>query len=80
MLPPPPLCACPVCTADAPELFVAPLASIKAIRAHETRRGPNRLYCPRCGERLGLTEAVVDSVGYTHFVQPCSSCAALWVL
>jgi hypothetical protein len=61
-------------------MYVAPLAAIKAVRSREERRAPDRLYCPRCGERLGITEAVVDSVAYTHFVQPCGACAALWVL
>jgi len=80
MLAPPPMCNCPACLSVEPEFFVAPLASIKAIRAREPRQAPGRLYCPRCGERLGITEVVVDSVGYAHFVQPCAACLALWVL
>lgn len=80
MYPPAPLCNCTLCMGDAPERYVTSLASIKSLRAREERRKPDWLYCPRCGERLGITEAVVDSVGYAHFVQPCSACAALWVL
>jgi hypothetical protein len=77
---PPPLCTCDVCLTPEPELYVAPLAQLKAVRERDYRREPRRVFCPRCGERLGITESLVDSVGYAHFVQPCAGCAALWVI
>jgi hypothetical protein len=77
---PTPLCECSVCTQAQPEYYVAPLAQLRAVRARTARTATGRLYCPRCGERLGFTESVLDSVGYSHFVQPCAVCSALWVL
>lgn len=75
-----PLCSCPVCADPGPEFHVAPPAALDAIRSRSSRTAGQRIYCPRCGEPLGYTETVIDSVGYAHFVQPCRSCAALWVL
>jgi hypothetical protein len=77
---PPPLCECSVCLTAAPEFYVTPLAQLRAVQLRDSRREARRESCPRCGERLGITESVVDSVGYSHFVQPCAGCAALWVI
>lgn len=76
----PETCACPICLAEDQALYVAPLASIKAVRERRQRREAHRTRCPRCDAYLGLTEVVVDSADYAHFVQPCADCAALWVL
>lgn len=80
MLTPPPLCSCEVCTTDAPDAFTTPMAAIRAVCARDRRSRRDRVYCPRCGEMLGLTEALVDDSGCAHLVQPCGACAALWVL
>lgn len=77
---PTPLCECSVCIRDAPVYYVTPPAQLRGVRDRAASASYGRLYCPRCGERLGLTESVLDSVGYSHFVQPCAVCSALWVL
>lgn len=76
----PKTCECPICLAEDQALYVAPLASIKAVRERPGRGQEYRTRCPRCDAYLGLTEVVVDSAAYAHFVQPCAACAALWVL
>jgi hypothetical protein len=73
-------CGCGVCLADEPELYVAPLAQIEAVRARRVRQDPYGDICPRCGNALGRIESVVDTVGYAHFVRPCAACLALWVV
>lgn len=75
-----PLCECSVCLTPGPEYYVAPELAIEAIRRRSAPIVESRLYCPRCGERLGRVEAVVDAVSYSHFVQPCIGCLALWVV
>lgn len=77
---PTPLCECSYCLEREPKYYVASADHLAAIRMRTARQGAGRLYCPRCGGRLGFTESVLDSVGFSHFVQPCQACAALWVL
>lgn len=75
-----PLCLCSVCTETEPEYYVSPQYMLDSVRCRTARTVGSRIYCPRCRERLGCAEIVVDSVGYAHITQHCCSCDALWVL
>jgi hypothetical protein len=75
-----PLCDCEVCLSPSPAEYVIPQPALEAIRRRRARAGADRPYCPRCGELLGRVEVLVDAVSYSHFVQPCSGCLALWVV